>query len=47
LINADLYRRVKALAVLQGRKIGPVIDDALREYLSKHGMGLEGVKEEF
>jgi Xaa-Pro aminopeptidase len=39
LLDPELYRRAKALAALQKRNTGEVIDDALREYLSKHGMG--------
>ena len=39
LLDPDLYRRAKALAALQKRTTGQVIDDALREYLGKHGLG--------
>jgi Xaa-Pro aminopeptidase len=39
LIDADLYSQAKALAAIQRRNTGEVIDDALREYLEKHGFG--------
>ncbi|MDV2503802.1 MAG: hypothetical protein RX318_07590 [bacterium] len=38
LIDADLYGQAKALASIQRRNTGEVIDDALREYLGKHGL---------
>ncbi len=39
LIDANLYHQAKALAAIQRRNTGEVIDDALREYLDKHGFG--------
>jgi len=35
-IDSELYRMVKALAIIQNRPIGEVIDDALREYLAEN-----------
>ena len=35
-IDAELYRRAKAQAAIEGRKIGEVIDDAISEYLDTH-----------
>ncbi len=32
-IDEGLYREIRALAVLQGRKTGFVLDDAIRVYL--------------
>ncbi len=32
-IDEELYRQVRSLALLQGRKAGELIDDALRVYL--------------
>lgn len=40
LVDADVYRQAKALAAIQKRNTGEVIDDALREYLGKHGFML-------
>jgi hypothetical protein len=37
LIDANLYRRAKAQAALEGRRVGDLIDQALEEYLSRHG----------
>jgi hypothetical protein len=34
-IDNDPCRQAKALAILQRRKAGDIIDDALREYLAK------------
>ena len=34
LIDEQLYRQAKALAIMQGRTTGAVIDDALRQYLA-------------
>jgi hypothetical protein len=33
-IDVELYRQVRSLALLQGRKAGEVIDDAIRLYLA-------------
>ena len=44
LIDANLYRQAKALAAIQKRNTGEVIDDALREYLGKHGFVLGQVE---
>ncbi len=44
LIDANLYHQAKALAAIQRRNTGEVIDDALREYLGKHGFGLGQVE---
>ena len=35
-IDEELYRRIKAQAAIEGRKIGETIDTALREYLERH-----------
>ena len=37
-IDAELYRRVKAQAAIEGRKIGEVIDDALESYITLIGI---------
>jgi|WetSurSiteA1Bulk_404760.scaffolds.fasta_scaffold677243_1 hypothetical protein len=34
-IDPDLYREVKALAILQRRTAGEIIDDAILAYLAK------------
>jgi hypothetical protein len=34
-LDADLYRQIKSLAVLRGRMVGELIDDAIRAYLEK------------
>ena len=36
LIDTALYRRMKSLAVLQDRRVGELIDEALRDYLARH-----------
>jgi hypothetical protein len=33
LISSDLYREVRALALMRGCNAGEIIDDALRRYL--------------
>jgi hypothetical protein len=33
MLDAELYKQAKAAAILQGRKVGEVIDDAIRAYL--------------
>lgn len=38
-IDEELYRLAKGCAAVQGCRVGEVIDDALREYLDKHGFG--------
>ncbi len=35
-VDKDLYRRVKAIATLQGRTMGSVINEALRLWLEKY-----------
>ncbi len=35
LISIDLYQRARAQALLEGRTVGEVIDDALLAYLSE------------
>lgn len=35
-IEENLWRHVKAIANLQGRKTGEVLDDCIREYLQRH-----------
>ncbi len=36
LIDVDLYRQAKALASMQGKRAGDVIEDALRAYLKRY-----------
>jgi hypothetical protein len=40
LLEDDVYKRAKHLAVDQGRTLTSVFEEALREYLSKHGPGV-------
>ena len=42
-IDSETYRMIKALAIIQNRTIGEVIDDALREYLAEN-MPIERTK---
>jgi hypothetical protein len=35
-LNTQLYTRLRALAVLQGRRVGALIDDAIAAYLAAH-----------
>jgi len=35
-VDKDLYRRVKAIATLQGRTMGSVINEALKLWLQKY-----------
>ena len=35
-IDAELYRKAKAQAAIEGRKIGEVIDSAIEAYLKAH-----------
>lgn len=44
LIDADLYRRLKSLAVLRQRRVGDLIDDAIRAYLAKAPRAEEGAQ---
>jgi len=37
-INTDLYRRLRALAILQNRRVGALIDDAIKDYLAKNNI---------
>ncbi|MDR1294940.1 MAG: hypothetical protein LBK59_08295 [Bifidobacteriaceae bacterium] len=39
LLDDDVHRRAKHLAVDQGRTLTSVFDQALRDYLDKHGSG--------
>ncbi len=45
LIDIVQYRQAKALASLQGRRVGDVIEDALRAYLKRHGKVFEQAKD--
>ncbi len=33
-LDAGLYRQIRALAILQGKEAGQLIDDAIRAYLA-------------
>ncbi len=35
-LDAALYQRARAQALIEGRNVGEVIDDALKDYLAKH-----------
>lgn len=36
LLDAELYGRIRALALMQRRNAGELIDDAMRLYLEQH-----------
>jgi hypothetical protein len=38
LLDAALYRQIRALALLQGRQAGELIDEAMKDYLAKHNI---------
>jgi hypothetical protein len=38
LIDSALYRQARALALMQQRNVGELIDEALRDYFAKHGL---------
>ncbi len=35
-LNPELYRQIKALALLQGLEAGELIDEIFKEYIAKH-----------
>lgn len=37
-LDSNLYRQARSLALVQGRNVGELIDDAIKDYLAKHGM---------
>ncbi len=37
-LDEDIYRQIRSLALLQGKKAGELIDEACRDYLAKHGI---------
>ena len=44
LIDIAIYRQAKVVASIQGRRVGDVIDDALKAYLKKYGKVFEQAK---
>ena len=36
-VDDGLWRRLRALAMIQGRVTGELLDEAIAEYLKKHG----------
>ena len=43
-LNPETYRRVRALALLQGRTVGELIDEACTDYLAKHAQAVKPEK---
>lgn len=43
-IDEELYKLAKGCAAVQGRRVGEVIDDALRAYLGERGFGSDKVE---
>lgn len=35
-VDPETYRQIRAQAVLRGRTVGDLIDEAIREWLDKH-----------
>lgn len=35
-IDAEIYKQARARALLEGRRVGELISDAIAEYLQKH-----------
>ncbi len=40
-LDPELYRQIRALALLQGRRAGELIDEAMREYLMRHSISIK------
>jgi len=40
-LDPEIYRQIRALALLQGRQAGELIDEAMRDYLMRYNIHIK------